>query len=87
MPTETSGRKLTTLLAADVAGYSRLTSQDEEGTIAALRKHRTELIDPLLERYNGRIANTAGVQPPQFVPLIWPFSTNVSGTGARMPSA
>ena len=43
MPTETSGRKLTTLLAADVAGYSRLTSQDEEGTIAALRKHRTEL--------------------------------------------
>ena len=60
MPTEISGRKLTTLLAADVAEYSRLTSQDEEGTIAALRKHRTELIDPLLERYNGRIANTAG---------------------------
>ena len=27
------------------------------------------------------------VQPPQFVPLIWPFFTNVSGTGARMPSA
>ncbi|MGI9521009.1 MAG: adenylate/guanylate cyclase domain-containing protein, partial [Hyphomicrobiaceae bacterium] len=60
MPTETSGRKLTTLLAADVAGYSRLTSLDEEVTIAALRKHRTELIDPLLDRYGGRIANTAG---------------------------
>ena len=53
-------RRLTTIVAADVAGYSRLTAADEEGTLAALRAHRIELIDPKIAEYRGRIANTAG---------------------------
>ena len=42
-------------LAADVAGYSRLTGLDEEGTIQGLRKIRQELIDPAASAYGGRI--------------------------------
>ena len=53
-------RRLTTIVAADVAGYSRLVGLDEEGTLAALRLHREALIDPLLEQHGGRVANTAG---------------------------
>jgi adenylate cyclase len=53
-------RKLAAVIAADVAGYSRLVREDEEGALGALRGHRTELIDPLLTKYGGRIANTAG---------------------------
>ena len=53
-------RKLTTIVAADIAGYSRLTAADEEGTLAALRAHRGELIDPTIVKHRGRIANTAG---------------------------
>jgi TolB-like protein/Flp pilus assembly protein TadD len=53
-------RRLTTIVAADVVGYSRLTSADEEGTFSALRRHRNELIDPKIAEYKGRIANTAG---------------------------
>ena len=53
-------RRLTTIVAADVAGYSRLIAADEEGTLAALRAHRSELIDPKIAEYRGRVANTAG---------------------------
>jgi len=53
-------RRLAAILAADVAGYSRLMSADEEGTLAALTAHRTELIDPKITEFGGRIANTAG---------------------------
>jgi class 3 adenylate cyclase/TolB-like protein len=53
-------RKLVAIVAADVAGYSRLMGADEEYTIAALHAHRREVIDPKLGAYNGRIANTAG---------------------------
>jgi len=53
-------RRLAAIVAADVAGCSRLVSLDEEGTLAALRAHRVELIDPLLKKHGGRIANTAG---------------------------
>ncbi|MDP6516853.1 MAG: adenylate/guanylate cyclase domain-containing protein, partial [Alphaproteobacteria bacterium] len=53
-------RRLTTIVAVDVVEYSRLTASDEEGTVAALRAHRRELIDPKLEEYGGRVANTAG---------------------------
>lgn len=53
-------RRLAAIVAADVAGYSRLVGADEEGTLAALRAHRVELIDPLLEQHGGRVANTAG---------------------------
>jgi TolB-like protein/class 3 adenylate cyclase len=53
-------RRLAAILAADIAGYSRLIGADEEGTLAALRAHRDELIDALIDQHSGRIANTAG---------------------------
>ena len=53
-------RRLTTIIAADIAGFSRLVGADEEGTLAAQRAHRTELVDPLIAEHGGRIANTAG---------------------------
>ena len=57
---EESRRRLAAILAADVAGYSRLVGADEEGTLAALRAHRAELIDDFIRSHGGRIANTAG---------------------------
>jgi adenylate cyclase len=53
-------RRLAAIVAAAVAGYSRLMGDDEEGTIAELRAHRAEVIEPSLDRFHGRIANTAG---------------------------
>ncbi len=57
---ERENRRLAAIVAADVAGYSRLIGQDEEGTLRALRAHRQELIDRLIDEHSGRIANTAG---------------------------
>ena len=53
-------RKLAAIVAADVVGYSRLTGLDEEGTLRALRAHRSEFIDQMITDHAGRIANTAG---------------------------
>ncbi len=53
-------RKLTTILAADVAGYSRLVGADEEGTVARLRALQHELIDPVVTANKGRIVKTTG---------------------------
>jgi adenylate cyclase len=53
-------RKLAAIVAADVVGYSRLMGADETGTLAALRTHRSELIDPLIHRHGGRIVKTMG---------------------------
>src|SRR5712691_2838112 len=53
-------RRLAAILAADVAGYSRLIGADEEGTVRRLKAVRTELIDPAIGRHNGRIVHTAG---------------------------
>jgi class 3 adenylate cyclase len=53
-------RKLSTILAADIAGYSRLMASDEEGTLARLKSHRRELIDPKIKEYRGRIIKTTG---------------------------
>ncbi len=53
-------RRLAAILAADVAGYSRLMEIDEEGTLAALKAHRRELIDPLITQHQGRIVKTMG---------------------------
>ncbi len=52
-------RKLTTILAADIAGYSRLMERDEAGTLERLRDCR-RLLGGLVDRHRGRIANTAG---------------------------
>jgi class 3 adenylate cyclase len=43
------------ILAADVAGYSRLMGADEEGTLARLKAHRRELVDPKIKEHHGRI--------------------------------
>jgi len=53
-------RRLAAILAADVAGYSRLMGVDEEGTLAALKAHRRELIDPKIAEHRGRIVKTSG---------------------------
>jgi adenylate cyclase len=53
-------RRLAAILAADVAGYSRLMGQDEAGTLARLRAHRRELIDPKIAEHKGRVVKTTG---------------------------
>ena len=53
-------RRLAAILAADVAGYSRLIGTDEEGTVRRLKSMRAGLIDPTISEHNGRIVHTAG---------------------------
>jgi len=53
-------RRLATILAADVVGYSRLMENDEAGTLASLKAHRAEFIDPLISEYGGRIVKLVG---------------------------
>src|SRR5258707_15222138 len=53
-------RRLAAILAADVAGYSRLMGVDEEGTLAALKAIRRELVDPKIKEHRGRIVKTTG---------------------------
>jgi class 3 adenylate cyclase len=53
-------RKLAAIIAADVVGYSRLMGGDEAGTLAALKTHRRELIDPKIAEHQGRIVKTTG---------------------------
>ena len=53
-------RRLAAILAADVAGYSRLMGTDEEGTLAQLKGHRRALVDPKIEEHRGRIVKTTG---------------------------
>jgi len=56
----TQTRRLAAILAADVAGYSRLMGKDEEGTLAALKAIRRELADPKIKEHRGRIVKTTG---------------------------
>jgi class 3 adenylate cyclase/pimeloyl-ACP methyl ester carboxylesterase len=60
MQSNTVQRRLAAILAADVVGYSRLMSVDEMGTLAALKAHRRELIDPVIAGHHGRIVKTTG---------------------------
>ncbi|MGR3717307.1 MAG: adenylate/guanylate cyclase domain-containing protein, partial [Thermohalobaculum sp.] len=53
-------RRLAAVLAADMAGYSRLMEADEDGTLARLRTHRIELIDPAIAKNQGNIIKTTG---------------------------
>ncbi|MDH3740827.1 MAG: adenylate/guanylate cyclase domain-containing protein, partial [Hyphomicrobiales bacterium] len=53
-------RRLTTILAADVVGYSRLMGADEAGTLAELKTHRTDLIDPKAAQHGGRTIKLMG---------------------------
>ena len=56
----TAIRRLAAILAADVAGYSRLIGADEEGTLNRLKAMRNELIDPKIAEHRGRIVKTTG---------------------------
>src|SRR3954454_1212841 len=60
MPAEAVERKLAAILAADIAGYSRLIGVDEEGTLARLKALRRDLIDPIIAEHRGRIVKTTG---------------------------
>jgi class 3 adenylate cyclase len=53
-------RRIAAIFAADVAGYSRLVGDDEEGTLARLRALRRDLVDPEIGAHRGRIVNTTG---------------------------
>lgn len=53
-------QRLAAILAADMAGYSRLMEADESGTLARLRTHRIELVDPAIAKNKGRIIKTTG---------------------------
>jgi len=53
-------RRLAAILAADVAGYSRLMGRDEEGTLAQLKSFRKALVDPAVANHRGRIVKTTG---------------------------
>jgi len=60
MAKERVERRLAAVLAADVAGYSRLMGADEVGTLAALKAHRREVVDPTIAQHHGRIVKTTG---------------------------
>ena len=56
----TTTRRLAAILAADVAGYSRLIGANEEGTLKRLRAIRANVIDPKITEHRGRIVKTTG---------------------------
>jgi TolB-like protein len=60
MPGERMERRLTAILAADVAGYSRLTGTDEEGTHLQFKEHLQSPIDPKITEHRGRIVKNTG---------------------------
>jgi TolB-like protein/class 3 adenylate cyclase/Tfp pilus assembly protein PilF len=60
MATTTTTRRLAAILAADVAGYSRLMGADEEGTYERLKAHLREVVDPTIREHHGRIVKTTG---------------------------
>jgi adenylate cyclase len=60
MPLAREQRKLAAIVAADVVGYSRLMGRDESGTLARLRKNRSEHLNPALAKYGGRLVKLTG---------------------------
>ena len=93
VPDQPVERKLAAILAADVVGYSRLMGQDEAGTLARLRTHRRELIDPQVVEHKGRVVKTTGdgilIEFPSVVeavscavaPLRFPRKPNAADRG------
>src|SRR5215212_491442 len=59
-PDQRAERQLVAVVAADIAGYSRLMGADEEGTLARLKACRRDLIDPGVARHRGRMVKTTG---------------------------
>jgi adenylate cyclase len=60
--TPSNRRKLVAILYADMAGYSRLISHDDQGTLDRLRGLRRELIDPAIEEHAGRLVQTGATR-------------------------
>src|ERR1700757_3485996 len=60
MPLAREQRKLAAIVATDVVGYSRLMGRDESGTLARLRKNRSERLEPVLQKYGGRLVKLTG---------------------------
>ena len=60
MAEERTQRRLAAILAADVAGYSRLMEEDEAGTLAALKERRKGILEPLVAQHQGRIVKVMG---------------------------
>ncbi len=60
MPEDRTERRLTTILASDVVGYSRLMAADEAGTLTSLKALRRELIEPKTVEYHGRVVKLMG---------------------------
>jgi adenylate cyclase len=60
MDEERTQRRPAAILAADIAGYSRLMGVDEEGTLARLKDHWRELVDPKISEHRGRLVKTTG---------------------------
>jgi class 3 adenylate cyclase len=78
LATERVERKLAAILAADIAGYSRLMGADEEGTLAGLKTLRREIADPKIGEHHGRIVKTTGDG------LLVEFRSVVDGTSAQL---
>ena len=60
MESEPLTRKLAAILHADVVGYSRMMGEDESGTLARLKAHRKEFIDPTIASHHGRMVKLMG---------------------------
>jgi adenylate cyclase len=87
-------RRLAAIFAADVAGYSRLIGADEEGTLARLKAHRRELIDPTIAEHQGRIVKTTGdgvlaefASPVKAVRCAIDVQHGMAGRNAGVPEA
>lgn len=73
-------RRLAAILAADVVGYSRLMGDDEVGTLAEVRSHRKELVDPKIAEHHGRIVKVMGDG------LLVEFTSVVQGVELASPA-
>jgi len=80
-------RRLAAIVSADVAGYSRLMGVDDSGTLAALKAHRRELIDPKIAEYGGHRAwlmNMSGKPGEALVLVDRAFKMDPRDTGLQM---
>ena len=64
-------RRLTAILAADVAGYSRLMGADEEGTHERLQAHLGELVNPKIAEHRGRVVRTPATASLPSLRALW----------------
>ena len=79
-------RRLAAILAADVAGYSRLMGADEEGTLGALKAIRRELGDPKVKEHRGRIVKTTFTSIPRSRAGSWWRGTKPCRSALPEPS-